>query len=208
MSSAPSPGASSNLSRRHILLVLGLVLGAIAAFCAITVTRIVRESSGDSIASADAIVVFGAAEYAGRPSPVYRARLDHAYNLYLRGVAPMVITTGGQGNDPVFSEGGVGRDYLKRRGIPDRMLIAETQAADTAQSADRVAAIMRANQMRSAIAVSDAYHIFRIKRMMRHQGITTYGSARPASWPGTRSSQISAVARELASYLLWRVYLN
>ena len=68
---------------------------------------------------------------AGRPSPVYRARLDHAYELFKRGLAPMVITTGGAGADPKFTEGGVGRDYLSHRGIPDSSLIAETQGAAT-----------------------------------------------------------------------------
>ena len=88
-----------------------------------------------------------------------RARLDHAYGLFQRGLAPVVITTGGAASDPSFSEGGVGRDYLERRGIPERSLIAETQGSDTAQSAVRVAVIMRANGLHSCVAVSDAYHV-------------------------------------------------
>ena len=78
-----------------------------------------REGGVDEARPADAIVVFGAAEYVGHPSPVYRARLDHAYDLFQRGLAPVVITTGGAGKDPHFSEGQVGRDYLEARGIPD-----------------------------------------------------------------------------------------
>ncbi len=157
---------------------------------------------------ADAIVVFGAAEYVGHPSPVYRARLDHAYDLFQRGAAPMVITTGGHGEDVHYSEGGVGREYLKRRGIPESHLIAETQGADTSHSAQRVAVIMRTNRMQSALAVSDAYHIFRIKQMMGGQGVITYGDPRPDSWPRTRRGCITAVAREFASYALWKVHLN
>ena len=76
---------------------------------------------------ADAIVVLGAAEYAGRPSPVFRARLDHAYELFDKKLAPVVIVSGGSGKDPTFTEGGVGRDYLMSRGIGDRHLIAETR---------------------------------------------------------------------------------
>jgi len=152
--------------------------------------------------------VFGAAEYAGRPSPVYRARLDHAFNLFQAGAAPVVITTGGQGADPHFSEGGVGRDYLISLGIPDIHLIAETQGSDTAESAERVAVIMRANRMRSARAVSDAYHIFRIKKLMERQGITVYGDPRPNSWPRTLRGKLGAVIREVASYTLWRLHLN
>jgi uncharacterized SAM-binding protein YcdF (DUF218 family) len=162
------------------------------AFAAATAIRIVRDGTGDGFQRADTIIVFGAAEYAGRPSPVYRARLDHAYELFRRGAAPVIITTG----------------YLNRRGIPDSHLIAETQGADTAQSAQRVAVIMRANRMRTALAVSDAYHMFRIKRLMEREGMVAYGSPRPASWPRSLRGRISVVLRELASYTLWWMHLK
>jgi len=116
---------------------------------------IVRESEAPQEQPADAIVVFGAAQYDGRPSPVFRARLDHAFDLFQHGVAPVVITTGGAGEDPHYSEGEVGHDYLMKRGIPEAKLIAETQGSDTAQSAQRVGVIMRTNRMRTCIAVSD-----------------------------------------------------
>ncbi len=122
-------------------------------------------------APSDAIVVFGAAEYVGHPSPVYRARLDHAYDLFQRGLAPVIITTGGAGKDPHFSEGQVGRDYLEARGIPDVNLIAETQGGDTDESTQRVAVIMRANDMHSGLLVSDAYHLYRAKQMMAREGV-------------------------------------
>ena len=124
----------------------------------------------DEARPADAIVVFGAAEYVGHPSPVYRARLDHAYDLFQRGLAPVIITTGGAGNDPHYSEGQVGRDYLEARGIPDVNLIAETQGDDTDESTQRVAVIMHANGMHSALLVSDAYHLYRAKQMMAREG--------------------------------------
>jgi uncharacterized SAM-binding protein YcdF (DUF218 family) len=114
---------------------------------------------------ADAIVVFGAAEYSGHPSPVLRARLDHGFDLYQRGIAPVVIVTGGAAADPSFSEGGVGHDYLLHRGVPERALIAETQGRDTAESAVRVAVIMHTNGLHSCVAVSDAYHVFRIRKV-------------------------------------------
>jgi uncharacterized SAM-binding protein YcdF (DUF218 family) len=177
----------------------------LAAF-AVAAFFIVRQGNLDEARRADAIVVFGAAEYSGRPSPVYRARLDHAYELFERGLAPMVITTGGAGADPTFSEGGVGRDYLSRRGIPDRSLIAETQGEDTAESAERVSAILRANGMHNVVAVSDAYHIFRIKRLMGRYGVVAYGSPRPGSVPHSTGAKISAVLREAASYVFWRLY--
>src|SRR6202051_2257113 len=169
---------------RHqwLLWLEGLVLAALAAFLIFAGIVIAHEASLQELHHADAIVVFGAAEYAGRPSPVLRARLDHAFDLFRQGLAPVVITTGGAAADPSFSEGGVGLDYLKRRGIPERNLIAETQGADTAQSATRVAVIMRANGLHSCVAVSDAYHVFRIKRLLQHQGIgPVYVAPRPGS---------------------------
>jgi uncharacterized SAM-binding protein YcdF (DUF218 family) len=178
----------------------------LAAFLVLTAARIVREGSLQELHPADAIVVFGAAEYAGHPSPVLRARLDHAFDLFRRGIAPVVITTGGAASDPTFSEGGVGHDYLKHRGIAERNLIAETQGSDTAQSAVRVAVIMRANGLHSCVAVSDAYHVFRIKRLLEHEGIgPVYVAPRPDSRPHGVVQRAYAVMREASSYLLWKL---
>ena len=158
--------------------------------------------------SADAIVVFGAAEYVGHPSPVFRARLDHAYTLFKRGLAPVFITTGGAGNDLRFSEGQVGRDYLESRGIPDADLIAETQGGDTDESSQRVAVIMRANDMQTCLLVSDAYHMFRAKQMMQAQGIQVYLSPRPGSIPKTLVGRFLAALRESFSYLLYKGHVR
>jgi uncharacterized SAM-binding protein YcdF (DUF218 family) len=186
------------------LEVLGLL--ALAVFLAVTAVRIVREGSRQELHPADAIVVFGAAEYAGHPSPVLRARLDHAFELFQQGLAPVVITTGGAASDPSFSEGGVGRDYLMHRGIPERNLIAETQGSDTAQSAMRVAVIMHANGLHSCVAVSDAYHVFRIKRLLKHEGIgPVYVAPRPDSRPHSVVQRLYAVLREACSYLVWKL---
>ncbi len=105
-----------------------------------------------------------------------------------------------------FSEGGVGRDYLQHRGIPERSLIAETQGSDTAQSAVRVAVIMRANGLHSCVAVSDAYHVFRIKKLLEHEGIgPVYVAPRPDSRPHGAAQRAYAVLREASSYLLWKI---
>lgn len=193
-----------SLSRWWLLLVLAAVAGLV--LLAITAARVVHTASLQEIHPADAIVVFGAAEYSGRPSPVLRARLDHALELYARGVAPVIITTGGAAADPRFSEGGVGRDYLVRHGVPERSVIAETQGRDTSESAVRVAVIMRANGLRSCIAVSDAYHVFRIRKLLEHEGVArVYVAPRPESRPRTTWQREVAVLREATSYLLWRV---
>jgi uncharacterized SAM-binding protein YcdF (DUF218 family) len=187
---------------------MGLVILGVMGFLLYTSAQIMREAGVDEEHPVDAIVVFGAAEYVGHPSPVYRARLDHAYDLFERGLAPVIITTGGAGNDPHFSEGQDGRDYLESRGVPDGNLIAETQGGDTDQSAQRVAVILRANDMRRCLLVSDAYHMFRAKQMMAAQGITAYVSPRPGSIPKTSVGRFVAALRESFSYLLYRAHVR
>jgi uncharacterized SAM-binding protein YcdF (DUF218 family) len=186
------------------LLVLAGV--AVVSFLTITAVQVVHTASLEEIRPADAIVVFGAAEYSGRPSPVLRARLDHALDVFHHGVAPVVITTGGAAGDPTFSEGGVGRDYLMRHGVPERSLIAETQGRDTAESAMRVGVIMRANGLHSCVAVSDAYHVFRIRKLLEHEGIApVYVAPRTDSRPHSAVQRAVAVLRETASYFLWKL---
>jgi len=180
------------------------VLAFIFAF-ALLADAVIHDSQQQELRPADAIIVFGAAQYDGRPSPVYRARLDHAYALFRSGLAPLVITTGGAAADPNFSEGGVGHDYLLRRGVPESALIAETQASDTAQSAERVAVIMRTNRMNRCIAVSDAYHVFRIRKMLEHEGLQVYLAPRLDARPKSVLQRAMAVTKESVSYLLWRI---
>lgn len=188
-----------------ILRLLILAVAIPALFLAVTAIQVVRTASLEETHPADAIVVFGAAEYSGRPSPVLRARLDHAFDLYELHIAPVVITTGGAAADPKFSEGGVGKDYLHHRGIPENALIAETQGSDTAQSAQRVAGILRANGMHACVAVSDAYHVFRIRKLLEHEGVEVYVAPRPGSKPRTSWARAEAVSRESLSYLLWKL---
>jgi uncharacterized SAM-binding protein YcdF (DUF218 family) len=186
--------------------LLGVIALAVVLFLAVTSIRIVHTASLEEMHSADAIVVFGAAEYSGHPSPVLRARLDHAFDLYEQHLAPVVITTGGAAADPTFSEGGVGETHLRKRGIPETALIAETQGSNTAESAQRVAVIMRANGLHSCVAVSDAYHVFRIRKLLEHEGVgPVYVAPRPDSRPHNAVQRAIAVLREATSYMLWRI---
>ena len=198
--------ANRHRNPRWWLRLLILVLVGILLDLTVTSIRVVRTASLQEVHPADAIVVFGAAEYSGHPSPVLRARLDHALDLFHRGVAPVVITTGGAADDPHFSEGGVGRDYLMRHGVPERSLIAETQGRDTAQSANRVGVIMRANGLRTCVAVSDGYHVFRIRKLLEHEGLgPVYIAPRPDSRPHSLVQRSVAILRESTSYLLWQI---
>jgi len=185
--------------------IVALMVAIYACYFAWCCTRIVAQSRWDEARAADAIVVFGAAEYFGRPSPVYRARLDHAFDLYQRNLAPVVITAGGSGGEEQFTEGSVGRDYLIERGIGDRNLIAETHSDNSAESAERIANIMAANNMRSCIAVSDPYHVFRIKQLLEAQGRVVYVSPRKPEITAGVMARALNVAREAASYTVWRL---
>jgi uncharacterized SAM-binding protein YcdF (DUF218 family) len=199
--------ARQNSSRWLFWTTVVAAFVAVVTFCSIA-SAILADAGKQELRPADAIVVFGAAEYDGRPSPVLRARLDHADDLFRRGLAPVVITTGGSAADPKYSEGEVGHDYLMRKGIPESALIAETQASDTAESAERVAAIMRKNHMSSCVAVSDAYHMFRIGMLLKHQGLRVYLAPRPDSRPKSLWLSVVTLTKESTSYLLSRAGLR
>jgi uncharacterized SAM-binding protein YcdF (DUF218 family) len=162
----------------------------------------------DEARPADAIAVFGAAEYDGRPSPVLRARLDHALELYRRGLAPMVITLGGGDPADLHSEGGVGHDYLLAHGVPDRAIIAETQSDNTEQSAERLAVIARVNGFSNIVVVSDGTHLFRIHAICEHDGLTVYTSPRPAGRSIPREQRAKRLTHEIVSYTAWKLKLH
>lgn len=126
----------------------------------------------------DIIVILGAAEYKGKPSPVFRSRLDHAYDLYKQKMAPRLLTTGGSGGERVHTEAEVGRQYLANRGIPVENIYVETEGATTAQSTAASAEILKRMGLKSCILVSDGYHLFRAKRMMESYGLDCVGSPR------------------------------
>jgi uncharacterized SAM-binding protein YcdF (DUF218 family) len=181
-----------------------LLAVAVLGYLVYVAGQIQKESTVDEEHAADAIVVLGAAEYRGRPSPVLEARLNHALYLYLKQLAPRIITTGGAGGDPVFTEGTVGREYLTRRGVPVEAVVVENEGSTTARSIVAVAEIMRRMNMKSAIVVSDGYHIYRVKKMLEASGIAVYGSPRPSSGEkGIREKWL--YFRQAVGYALWRV---
>lgn len=192
---------------RVVLPVFVLLLVAASAWARWVVVQINHYASMDEAAQANAIVVFGAAEYAGKPSPVYRARLDHAKELFDRGLAPLIITMGGDGGDR-FSEGGVGRDYLMGEGVPESALIAETHSYSTSQSARRLAVIARANGLHRLIVVSDATHLFRIHAICTADGLDVLTSPRATVVTTDSSPRDEAVLHEVLSYTLWRLHMD
>jgi uncharacterized SAM-binding protein YcdF (DUF218 family) len=160
---------------------------------------------------ADAIVVFGAAEYDGRPSPVYRARLDHGLSLFHHGIAPLLITLGGNGGDQ-YNEGAVGREYLMGMGVPESAIIAETESRSTEESALRVSVIARANGLHRLVIVSDGTHMFRIHEICAAEGLDALTSPRPyvavAGETGITWLKFQRIAHEILSYTAWRMHLH
>ena len=177
--------------RRILLVVAALVaLAWLASLAAVVVA-----ARRDEARRADAIVVLGAAQYNGRPSPVFRARLDQAARLFRRRLAPVVIVTGGVGTGEVLSEAVVGRDYLMSEGLPASALLTEDAGRTSAASVRAAARRIHARGGSTAVFVSDGFHLLRLGFLARRFGLRGYGSPAPAS-PITSNSR-----RELG-YLL------
>jgi len=143
--------------------------------------RIRQQATKDEARPADAIVVLGAAQYNGAPSPVLKARLDHAFELEELGLAPIVITSGGSGGDLHFTEAGVGRDYLVQAGVAEEKVLSENRGETTHATVQAVAQLLRGRHKSSCIAVSDGFHLYRVKLMFKAMGITAFGSPAPQS---------------------------
>ena len=187
--------------------LLAVVLGSFA-WCWWVYAQIESYAVLDQATPSDAIGVFGAAEYDGRPSPVFRARLDHAHNLYDRGIAPLIVTLGGDGGDE-HSEGAVGRSYLMGAGIPESAIIAETQSRSTSESARRIAVIARTNGLRRLVVVSDGTHMFRIHAICAADGLNVLTSPRPRSAAEVADApDWDAMTHEIITYTLWRLHLD
>jgi uncharacterized SAM-binding protein YcdF (DUF218 family) len=163
----------------------------------------------DNAQPADAIAVFGAAEYDGRPSPVLHARLDKAVSLYTHGIAPIIITLGGGSDkDSGKTEGGVGRDYLLANGIPFDHIIAETHSVDTEQQVARLAAIAAERHFNHIVVVSDGTHLFRIELLCRRAGLSVYTSPRATLGHIDDLDAAQRVWHEMLSYTSLRLDLH
>ncbi len=192
--------------RVALVLVLSVLAGAFA-WCRWVYVQIESYAQQDQAAPADAIGVLGAAEYDGRPSPVYRARLDHALELYHRGIAPLIITLGGPGGDQ-FTEGSVGADYLISKGVPEQAIIAETESRNTEESARRIAVIARVNGLHRLVVVSDDTHMFRIHAICAAEGLDVLTSPRPQPAVEDKTLNVERIGHEILSYTFWRLHLH
>ena len=169
---------TESLLRLWTRLLLLLVVFAVGWF-AWLYHAIAATARMDNAQTADAIAVFGAAEYAGHPSPVLHARLDRALSLYQRGLAPLIVTLGGGSpRDAGNTEGAAGRDYLLANGVPGDHILAETTSVDTEQQVDDLALLAVERRLHTLDVVSDGTHLFRIALLCRRAGLTVYTSPR------------------------------
>lgn len=173
-------------ARRFVPRLVAITLAA----WAMTIALVWWWSRRDDAATAqgriaDAIVVLGAAQYAGRPSPVLQARLDHALVLYQRGLAPYVVLTGGRADGDIQTEAGAGRRYLTKRGVPDSVILHEDEGRTTFTSMRNAAARLRGVEGNRVVLVSDPFHMLRLSLLARLHGLA------PSASP-TRTSPISA----------------
>ena len=189
--------------KRRLFSAALVAIAALLVLIGFLVVRIQQQSEVDEAHPADVILVLGAAEYRGRPSPVLKARLDHALGLYARKLAARVMTTGGAGGDPVYTEGEVGRSYLTSHGVPAEAITVENEGETTVQSVAMAGEIMRRMGLRSVIVVSDGYHIYRVKRMLESIGLEAYGSPRPERSQGAMHDGWNYV-KQAIGYLLWK----
>ena len=206
---------SSSKSRRRyhpafrFVLRLLAVLILLTAFWSLWVTHEINQVARQEQARpADAIAVFGAAEYLGRPSPVYHARLDHAVDLYQKQIAPLIITLGGGSDkDSGRTEGGVGRDYLLANGIPPADILAETHSFDTSEQVSRLAEIARDRGLNHIVVVSDPTHLFRISVLCQDEGLDVYTSPRQSLGNIDSLDLAQRYAHEIVSYSALRLGL-
>jgi uncharacterized SAM-binding protein YcdF (DUF218 family) len=199
---------------KRLILILGRVALSLVALAFVTwcgvVVAVVRAGGTDEAASAgmgsaDAIVVLGAAQYDGRPSPVLKFRLDHAIALWKRQLAPRLIFTGGRGAGDTTSEAAVGRRYAERAGVADSAIFAETQGRSTRESVAGVVTIAREHGIRRVIVVSDAAHVLRVAVLARQGGLEPITSpARPGAlrrdWRQVLSESVKVPVAWLARF--------
>ncbi len=179
-----------NIVRR----ILTIVVVAIFALWVISATAVLIWASRDEARPAQAIVVLGAAQYAGKPSPVLRARLDHALDLWNRHLASLLILTGGTGSGDTTSEAAVGRSYARKHGVPDSAILVESEGRTTSASMRAVAGMLEVRGLQSALLVSDPFHMLRLRILARRFGFTPYTSP-------TQTSPISPNREERWKYI-------
>jgi uncharacterized SAM-binding protein YcdF (DUF218 family) len=186
--------------RRDLIRLAGAACLGIVLVGGYATYRIWAQGQRDEERPTDAIVVMGAAQYNGRPSPVFAARLDHAVSLYFAGVAPVLVMTGGKAEGDRTTEAAAGRDFAMALGVPADAILVEEESRTTLESVRAVASLLAANDLHDAVFVSDRPHMLRVLRMAADQGVTAWGSPTQTSpIEGDLTGQIDATIHELGA---------
>lgn len=198
------------LLRRHpVFGVVALVLLAaltVVGASAITVWRAAHNDDASHVDRADVIIVLGAAQYGGTPSPVFQGRLDHAILLYRQRRADSVMVVGSKSPGDTTTEAEAGRDYLVSHGVPAGSVLVEPVGRTTYESLVGASRYMNEHGMRSAFLVSDPWHNARITRMASDLGFQGYASATWTSAATSEETRFTGYARETFAYLYYRVF--
>jgi uncharacterized SAM-binding protein YcdF (DUF218 family) len=196
--------------RRHPLLTAAaLVLLAtlvVVGGTGLAVWRAAHVDDASHVQHTDIILVLGAAEYGGTPSPVFKGRLDHAVLLFRQGRSDRVMVLGGRRPGDVTTEAQAGSDYLVAHGVPAADAIAEPVGSTTLESLRAAATYMHREGLSTAFLVSDPWHNLRIERMAADLGIRGYASATWTSAARTEQTRFEGYFRETFAYLYYRVF--
>ncbi|MGH7502918.1 MAG: YdcF family protein [Longimicrobiales bacterium] len=165
--------------KRPFVLILSLV-GCLVLLWLAAAGAVYLAGQRPAVRHADAILVLGAAQYNGRPSPVLKARLDHAVDLYNRGYGGYVVVTGGIGQGDTLSEGEVARRYAIEQGVADSAILVDREGATSAESVEAAAVLLHERGMSTVLLVSDSYHMLRLELLARRMGIRAYRAPAPS----------------------------
>jgi uncharacterized SAM-binding protein YcdF (DUF218 family) len=173
--------------RSRRVLLAGLVLGLVVlGYFVVTLVQVWRTARTDRARPAEAIVVLGAAQYDGRPSPVLEARLTHAASLYRRGLAPLIVVTGGRADGDRFTEATASANFLHGLGVPDDVILRETSGRSTWESLVATARFLHERGLRRVVLVSDGYHLARAQGIADDVGLDASTSPTPGGPPAGR----------------------
>ncbi len=186
--------------RRRILRGIGVVVLLVIAYLAVTFIQVWRASSQDGAQAADAIVVLGAAQYDGRPSPVLEARLERALELYEAGLAPTIVVTGGRQRGDTWTEATTGYNWLRDNDVPDEAILKEVQGRNTYESLAATARFLRDEDVMEVVLVTDGYHALRVTGIAREVGLRPHVSGVDMDGP-----TIAQLSRETAAVSIGRV---
>lgn len=195
--------------RRNILKIFLFLIAILLIGFSVLIVKIYNQSGIDEARRVDGIVVLGASQWSGNPSPIFKSRLDHAFNLYKNNYASRIVLTGGVGKDELVSESLVGKNYLIQKGVEESAIYIEEQGCTSWQSLNQVAQITKDQNLDSVILVSDGFHMMRLKKMSKDLNIKSLASpAKNSLIAKNKMVEFKYILREAVvyiAYLLFRI---